>query len=460
MMLSEGSMNRTQLWNVVGLFGVVACLAACPAKQEKPVPTTKAPVETVTPATPETAPAETEKPVVEDVATPVLADTVAPVAKPIKTDKKPRTPALTDADKAELKQKATAFKTHLNAGRAKVKAGEVEVGVALYRKALALNPRNASVLGELGYALLQVGQHDDAEHFTMRAVEFSRNDRQLGALWYNAALIADKRGDRVQAVSRLKTSLKLRANKTVEAKLGEILAAGEVAKPDDTRRTFSSIAFAEDASRAAYMNYAQSEEDECDGAEAAGALSVGHTELKAPVGNVIEAAAIVTTGGRCGNVAPAGYDFAHLLLKTKAGWVEMPRLYAHENSGCCGAHREAEIKLTEFRDVVPGGGAELIYHYQMTDQDSDMGVDQIWFSQVQETRVCGVTDAGKAWCRSFNTYRLEYDAGLEAFHNGAGEPSCAEVVFDGKGNVTRKPNDCGAPPAPRGEPTVEVILLP
>jgi|GEM_PF-3376343 len=462
-------------------IAAIVALAACPSKTtpsasdapepsadtaaapEPEVDTATAPepeADTATAPEPEADTATAPEPETDTVTAEPSEDTAGATAGETEGPK-----PLTDEEKADLVKNAATFKKLLNEGRKLVKGGDYETAVKAYRAALALNPTNASVLGELGFAALKQGDLDLAEELTRRAISYSRGGKQLGALQYNIGQIFEKRDLPGDALVAYRASLAARPGNEVVAGRVAALEAMENPKARAARvyPTLKALAGAQVLGCLDYVGvWDEAPEIPRDLTPDQAVEGIGPCEVtiggtvKAPEGNApVTEVAFVAAGTSL-------YSTIDLAMHVEGGWIVGQRVFENENSGCCGAYREFKAGDPTFREVVPGHGAEVVFDVAWEDQDSDMGDNYIYHRSYEGPMVCGMDEDG-GWCRAVHARELSYGGDLDKFLEGvAGSPRCWEVSFDGEGKYTRKPVACkgGEAPDEATPVTGEVLSLP
>ncbi len=125
---------------------------------------------------------------------------------------------------------AKAAKAGLKAGREATKAGEADAAVPTLLDALAKKPGDATILGELGFAMKKAGWTTEARLALRAAVNAKGADKVKGAALYNLGRLELDAGDATAAVAAFERSLKLRpGNKPTEKALQQ--AKAKAAKP-------------------------------------------------------------------------------------------------------------------------------------------------------------------------------------------------------------------------------------
>jgi hypothetical protein len=110
----------------------------------------------------------------------------------------------------------------LAAAQEHAKAGRHAEAVETLRALIRDTGPEASALAELGWALFNLRQLDEAERVTREALDLTRSDRTRGALLYNLGRIAEERGDAAAAKEHYERSLAARDNRTVKRRLDRL----------------------------------------------------------------------------------------------------------------------------------------------------------------------------------------------------------------------------------------------
>lgn len=138
---------------------------------------------------------------------------------PRRTKTPPKKPTVEEARTA-----GSSIRELLDAGRSAVKKKDYETGIAKYEAALAIDPVEPKVLGELGWALFLAGRNDDARNRLYDALVYNRDAKSRGAILYNLGRVAEAQGQPENAADFYRRSLVLRTNDTVKARLTALAA--------------------------------------------------------------------------------------------------------------------------------------------------------------------------------------------------------------------------------------------
>ncbi len=125
-----------------------------------------------------------------------------------------------ELDRSSTKSAMVAVRSALKVGREAVRAKDYAKGIKHFDDALKLDPTNARVLGELGWAAFLLGDLKRARHATERSLAFSHSDVNLRAsTLYNLGRIAEEEGHKEEAATHYSASLQLRPHNVVQARL-------------------------------------------------------------------------------------------------------------------------------------------------------------------------------------------------------------------------------------------------
>lgn len=120
--------------------------------------------------------------------------------------KKPAAPAKKDTESAVK---------HLTAGRKLAAKKDWKGAIAEYEEALKTSPKDARVLGELGWAAYQAGDLAKAKDVNKRALAAASAPGQRASILYNIGRVAEDEKDNDAAKAAYRESLSLRDNKEV-----------------------------------------------------------------------------------------------------------------------------------------------------------------------------------------------------------------------------------------------------
>jgi tetratricopeptide (TPR) repeat protein len=355
-------------------------------------------------------------------AKPATPDAKGADAKPSEPDVKPADakPATPDASSRKTlsaehaKQLRKTFRTKLDEGRAKTKAGQYRDGIALYDEALAIEPSNPAALAELGWAAFQAEQLELAQGATTRALLYSRKSEQQGMILYNLGRIAEARGDDAAALAHYRDSLARRDNETVKKHLDALLAKAELAP---ARPGLARI-----AERAASLDAACSDlvRDRCDDVF----TFDGQCACSVAQGDEASGYALVQLG-EAGAAENAVWFPA---LRTSAGWTVFEAVAWLYNPGAFGIFEEGKWAEPETRDLLPGGDPEWVLRFEKSRSDSDMGLNEFETEDLALTLVCA-REGEQAWCTEPLLLASSYSREVE-FLDGDGEGEDA-IVHEG-----------------------------
>lgn len=328
-------------------------------------------------------------------------DAVQPDANPRKT---------LSAERAKELRKT--FRTKLDEGRAKTKAGQYQDGIALYNEALAVEPSNPAALAELGWAAFQAEQLDLAAGATTRALLYSRKSEQQGMILYNLGRIAEARGDQAAALAHYRDSLARRDNETVKKHLDALLAKAELAPPPAGLATLAKGVASLDAACSELVR------DRC--------------------GDVFtfdgQCACSVSQGDEAGGYALVQLGEADAVenamwfpaVRTSAGWTVFESVAWIYNPGAFGIFEEGTWAVPDTRDLLPGGDPEWVLRFEKSRSDSDMGINEFETEDLAMTLVCA-REGEQAWCTAPLLLASSYSREVE-FLDGDGEGEGEDAI--------------------------------
>ena len=135
----------------------------------------------------------------------------------------PPTPTRSETERPALPappaSQAAPRRALLAEGRRLERAGDHAGAIERYERALAIAPGDATLLGELGWALFHAGRLDEAFEATRDAYERAESDAQRGALLYNLGRIAEALGQLSEPLELYRRSLAVRDNDVVRARI-------------------------------------------------------------------------------------------------------------------------------------------------------------------------------------------------------------------------------------------------
>ena len=205
---------------ICALFGLnFITLIACDKPSPKdPAPTTDAPA--------------AQQAAEADAPTAGSADTVEP-KKISLSEERVKQNLENRPDKNTTKGNAirTQLLEHLRQGRKLVQKKDYAAGIEELDKALALDPNNAVLLSEIGFAAMLSDDLTRAREANEASVRFARQDKLKAASLYNLGRVAEKQSDTQAAIDYYRRSLVLRPNDTVQKRLATLTDDTSVSKP-------------------------------------------------------------------------------------------------------------------------------------------------------------------------------------------------------------------------------------
>lgn len=139
-----------------------------------------------------------------------------------------------DKNKAKGHEVRAQFLSHLKKGRKLVQSKNYKAGIEELDKARALDPNNAVILSEIGFAAMLSDDLALAKEANEASVRFARQDKLKAASLYNLGRVAEKQSDNQAAIDYYRRSLALRPNDTVQKRLAALTDDTTPAAPQRT----------------------------------------------------------------------------------------------------------------------------------------------------------------------------------------------------------------------------------
>lgn len=374
---------------------------------------------------------------------PTTATSVAaPAALPERP--KPTTPEEAEALRRELL-------ALLRAGRKAATEGKQAEAIAKYSEALTIEPSDPTVLGELGWAAYKAGNFQLAYSSTIQAIRSSGDAKQLGALHYNLGRIAEDQNHLAEAVSAYRTSLELRDNKTVKARLAEVslrLPPDQVTSAIEPLREIPTLPLLD-------VDVEEWEEDEAEEDEVAAPRKQSPKQIAAAglarLGSVaadLPAACTTLTQLRCADysfgseacsceptlqeLAPhetqagdsswgllslrVGSNDAHVVwfpvVQTSAGWVLFSEIAWAFNPGTIGVAETVSFEPTRIEPLLAKDSPPLVFTFSKSRTDSDMALNELEQERYSAIVLCTRYKAD-AWCTMPLLLSYEFERDIE-----------------------------------------------
>lgn len=307
--------------------------------------------------------------------------------------------------KGDLKVASGRYRTLLNAGRKKVRGGDIQGGIADFVEALKDDPNDPKLLGELSYAAIQAGDYDRAISAAQLCTRQRQEARNEGACWFNLGLAWEKKGDNEKAAKAYQQSLAVRPNsKPVEDRLAA-LGGGSPPPAPGAAPACGGFACPPAPSLNALCDRLRGELSEQNGQEEEGSECSSVASRKVNSGG-LETVAILDI--RVGNI---GEEYYVLAMKDAEGWRPAGTLAYVYNPGAFGIYEEATLNIS-LRDVLPGEPVEVIADVRLNRHDTDMGIAEYEDLLVHSWVICSYEDGTPACLpaipRAYN-YKRERD---------------------------------------------------
>jgi hypothetical protein len=329
-----------------------------------------------------------------------------------------------------------ALATAIREGRRLAHDGDYAQALASFERAATIAPSSARVQCETAYVAFQAGDLARAETHLRPALlglphgEVPERSRVWTATClYNAGLIHEARARLDDARAEYTRSIALRPNATVEARLDDLVRR-EVAVDVDAGDDADFESYDPTVSLDAIV--IEVRDDFCapgdppspDDAVCETSITRAITSGGAP----IEAALIVASAR-----APQGGEHLHTSLVVRASGGAVAAVLADVDSPQIFGMYATTTATVVARDVLPGGGSEIVATVVAEADDSDAGTCDRYTSSSAATIVCS-TDDGSLRCIAIPTD-----------HSGGAEHTACPDAFDGDGDeITESDHDSHA----------------
>lgn len=298
---------------------------------------------------------------------------------------------------------AQTYRTALKAGRAASARKDYAEAIAHLQVARKLAPKNATVLGELGWAQFNAGILADAGWTTELALYATRTPKVLGMLYYNLGRVREAEGKPAEAWDAYRRSLAVRPNETVSKRLADLKTPTfpAVAGPEAFCKVLESTwdCGEERQCKCSITQVIESEAATTDGAPCTPAE--GNTEFNKAV--ILRAALVRLEGESNGSL-----DTTSLAVQTgSGGWQLVGTVAENWSPGVGYIHNNGEVKRFEFGpEVSTCEGHTLVLVAERNDNDGDYGANTV--DVVSETTVvlCNTTrPSGLSACHTVTVAR-------------------------------------------------------
>lgn len=294
------------------------------------------------------------------------ADTADPAQSAAKSAAKP------DDKTGPKPDAAPRCKKLLLAGRKLARKRDWKGAMASYSACLALDPKQAAVLSELGWAAYNDKDLVSAAKYTQQAIDAATETNLKGASYYNLGLIAEARGDKPGAIAAYSSSIKARQNPTVRARLAVLDPAAAAALdpfvPQPLSDPVASLQAFCKTRRAENRKVADEADKDYDGSApkmrcSCSPAPIGDRDAYGSVGSIAASApykAIRVFKNKCtrgdGMDDLTYIDFI-LGVQTAAGWYTQDLVSVEDRHYCSEGVKDITLEL---KDVIPGGAPELL----------------------------------------------------------------------------------------------------
>lgn len=338
------------------------------------------------------------------------------------------------------------FLTHLKAGRKLVQKKDYKGGLVELEKARKLDPNDARILSEIGFAAMLSDDLVTARKANIDSVRFAKEDKLKAASLYNLGRIAEKEAQPELAAGYYRESILLRPNKTVEERLAALGA-----KPGTTATGHEPCSFD--------VHEGKSKDEVCKALATSQSMDNPVCYKPNPFG------ASDTLASKVFDAASAGFDKVELIhfydenddmteifhlgvLDKKGTWHTVP-LYWVYNPGAFGIMEDIVQPIVTFEDLKGDGSTQIVVRVGHHRHDSNMGVAEIESEDTTGLIVIGQSAEGSPeLLANFTTsYRyllekLDFGDEEEPFDSNHGskelpieEKFNVKATFDKKGSI-------------------------
>jgi hypothetical protein len=278
------------------------------------------------------------------------------------------------------------FRRHLGEGRKLARAKKYQEALAAFASAQAIDPTNARVLSEIGWAALQIGDLDRARRANLDAVRFAPDNDVKGASLYNLGRIAEQAGQNQEAARYYALSLEIRDNATVRKRLSDLAGKGVEIEPAIEPECMFESHQAADVASLCRAIAAQHE---------GGGASCDESRMDGTISEEIDIQDRALTSAALFSlfVQEDHSDYVYIALRYRGAWHVSPVAVIY-NPGAFGIFESLEITSLESEQLIPGGSPEVVLRFVKGHGDTDMGLDEEESSQIDVVAIFGVV-AGK-----------------------------------------------------------------
>ncbi len=294
--------------------------------------------------------------------------------------------------KGDASAQGKSYRRLLKKGRKQVRAGKVEAGVKTFREALALDPNNARLLGELGFAALKLSDHALARRASRDCVRHSLDPKISGSCYYNLGRALEAEEDLAGAAEAYRQSLLARpGNKIVVQRLDELADAGSLKGSDQPALArCGGISCEPEESVEALCVRLQARVRKMAGLGGEGEEAGCEVAARQVIdGNDLKEVALLLVEDSDG----LGEAWYYLAMKSSTGWINASEIGYLYNPGVFGISEEAEVEVS-IEDLIPGGDLEVVVELRINHADSDMSVAEEVFIRREQRTICELGSEG------------------------------------------------------------------
>ncbi len=339
------------------------------------------------------------------------------------------------------------YREHLREGRKLVQGKKYKEGLEVFEKARAIDPNNARILSEIGWAAYLAGDYERSIQANNDSVRFAKEDKLKGASLYNLGRVAEAQKDMSKAADYYERSLTFRENKTVRERLAKVKTQGGDSEPEKKdlysffgRCTMAPLGADLDAG-CRKMAKGLDPEPKCF------SVMYGSEETAPEIKKVPGGTKLTEVATFVMSLDNDMTDYHMLAIKHDNTWYATPLVWVY-NPGAFGIFEDLDALEVSFEQLVPGGEPEILVRTEHARRDTDMGLDEEEDSTTKELTVFGI-QGGKPMLmldmvESYTYYRGRIGAipddelpkDLVNDKLPINSKSGLEATFDKKGNVT------------------------
>lgn len=326
---------------------------------------------------------------------PVAEPPAAPIVEADVDEEPPRggaadeEPAAAPPDRtvaSEAPEKARAlratFREALREGRKLVQAKKYDEGLKRFEEARKIDPNNARILSEIGWAAFLAGDLDRAERANADSVRFAQDDNVKGASLYNLGRVAEQREQLDLAARHYERSLAVRDNKIVAKRLAALKAKGASA---------AAVRAIELEPCRLVAVPGETLEDVCERLTSGVKVEQGACAPDDMKQKEAEGGALTRVGLFSYRDLEEWTDYHVIALRYRDAWYAANVAWVY-NPGAFGIFEDLDAIDFDLQQLAPGGDPEVLVTLTHTRHDTDMGIDEEEDEATEVSIVYGVVE--------------------------------------------------------------------